>query len=62
MLLDEDFIRRDTVYFTNKNEAGATEIYRAKDFRLHKDASILNAYRGGKLGANPNLGSIFINI
>ena len=62
MLLEEDFIRRDTVYFTNKNEAGATEIYRAKDFRLHKDASILNAYRGGKLGANPNLGSIFINI
>ena len=62
MLLDEDFIRRDMVYFTNKNEAGATEIYRAKDFGLHKDVSILNAYRGGKLGASPNLGSIFINI
>ena len=62
MLLDEDFIRRDMVYFTNKNEAGATEIYRAKDFGLHKDVSILNAYRGGKLGAKPNLGSIFTNI
>ena len=60
MLLDEDFIRRDMVYFTNKNEAGATEIYRAKDFGLHKDVSILNAYRGGKLGAKPNLGSFFI--
>jgi AAA15 family ATPase/GTPase len=62
MLLDEDFIRRDMVYFTNKNEAGSTEIYRAKDFGLHKDVSILNAYRAGKLGAKPNLGSIFTNI
>jgi AAA15 family ATPase/GTPase len=62
MLLDEDFIRRDMVYFTNKNESGSTEIYRAKDFGLHKDVSILNAYRAGKLGAKPNLGSIFTNI
>jgi len=62
MLLDEEFIRRDMVYFTNKNEAGATEIYRAKDFGLHKEVSILNAYRAGKLGAKPNLGSIFTNI
>ena len=59
MLLDEEFIRRDMVYLTNKNEAGATEIYRAKDFGLHKKVSILNAYRAGKLGAKPNLGSIF---
>ena len=62
MLLDEEFVRRDMVYFTNKNEAGATEIYRAKDFGLHKEVSILNAYRAGKLGAKPNLGSIFTNI
>ena len=62
MLLDEDFMRRNMVYFTNKNEAGATEIYRAKDFGLHKDVSILNAYRAGKLDAKPNLGSIFTNI
>lgn len=61
LLLDEEFIRRDMVYFTGKDEAGATEIYRAKDFRLHKDVSILNAYRAGKLGAKPEMGSIFIN-
>lgn len=59
LLLDEDFIRRDMVHFTNKNESGATEIYRAKDFGLHKELSILNAYRAGKLGAKPFLGSIF---
>jgi uncharacterized protein len=61
MLLDEDFIRRDMVYFANKNQSGATEIYRAKDFGLHKEVSILNAYRAGKLGAKPQLGSIFID-
>ena len=61
MLLDEDFIRRDMVYFANKNESGATEIYRAKDFGLHKEVSILKAYRAGKLGAKPQLGSIFID-
>lgn len=61
LLLDEEYIRRDMVFFSNKNESGATEIYRAKDFGLHKDVSILNAYRAGKLGAKPQLGSIFIN-
>ena len=62
MLMDVDFIRRDMVHFTNKNEAGATEIFRAKEFGLHKDVSILNAYRAGKLGAKPFMGSIFTNI
>lgn len=62
MLLDEDFIRKDMVFFTEKSENGTTGIYRAKDFSLNKEASILDAYRGGKLGAKSNLGSIFTNI
>ena len=61
LLLDEEYIRRDMVYFANKNQSGATEVYRAKDFGLHKEVSILNAYRAGKLGAKPNMGSIFMN-
>lgn len=61
MLLDEEYIRRDMVFFAKKNESGATEVYRAKDFGLHKEVSILNAYRAGKLGALPLLGSIFID-
>ena len=60
-LLDEEYIRRDMIYFADKNESGATVIYRAKDFGLHKDVSILNAYRAGKLGAKPQTGSIFID-
>lgn len=61
MLLDEEFVRRDMVFFADKNESGATEVYRAKDFGLHKEVSILNAYRAGKLGAKPQLGSIFMD-
>lgn len=61
LLLDEDYIRRDMIFFASKNEYGATQIYRAKDFGLHKDVSILNAYRNGKLGAIPQLGSIFVD-
>lgn len=62
MLLDEKIIRRDMTFFAEKNVAGATEIFKAKDFGLHKDVSILNAYRAGKLGAKPELGSIYLDL
>ena len=61
MLLDEKIIRRDMTFFAEKNIAGATEIFKAKDFGLHKAVSVLNAYRAGKLGAKPELGSIYLD-
>lgn len=61
MLLDEKIIRRDMTFFAEKNIAGATEVFKAKDFGLHKDVSVLNAYRAGKLGAKPELGSIYLD-
>lgn len=61
LLLDEDFIRRDMVWFTNKSkETGGSELYSAADFGLHKNVSLYKAYKVGKLGAKPELGSIFI--
>jgi AAA15 family ATPase/GTPase len=61
LLLDEDFIRRDMVWFTDKSkETGGTELYSAADFGLHKNLSLYKAYKVGKLGAKPELGSIFI--
>ncbi|MFK2671942.1 AAA family ATPase [Bacteroides fragilis] len=60
MLLDEKIVRRDAIFFAEKNPSGATEIFKAKAFGLHKDVSILNAYRAGKLGAKPELGSIYL--
>ena len=59
---EQDIIRRDTIWFTQKNKNGATELYSAADFDtsvLRKTSSLLNVYETGKLGAKPNLGSIF---
>lgn len=60
-LLDEDFIRRDVVWFTVKNESGATGIKRLSASGLHKTMSVYNAYRQGKLVKLPFLGSIFLD-
>jgi hypothetical protein len=60
-LLNEDFLRRDTVWFTDKNEFGASELYSLLDFKLHKNLSAYNAYKVGKLGAKPRLGEIIIS-
>lgn len=61
-LLNEDFIRRDMIWFAEKvKETAATIVNRASDFGIHKNASLYNAYRTGKLGAKPELGNVFIN-
>ena len=63
LILSEDFMRRDMVWFTEKEKATAsTELFSADDFDLHKNASIFNAYKLGKLGARPHVGSPFLYI
>lgn len=63
LILSEDFMRRDTVWFTEKNKhTASTELFSADDFNLHKNASIFNAYKLGKLGARPHVGSPFFQI
>ncbi len=63
-LMEEiDFIRRDALWFSEKKADGSVDLYAASDFDsgiLRKGASLINAYRAGKLGAKPNLGSAFI--
>lgn len=59
-LLNEDFLRRDTVWFVEKNEYGASELNSLIDFKLHKNLSPFNAYKIGKLGAKPELGEIIL--
>jgi AAA15 family ATPase/GTPase len=64
LLEEKDFIRRDALWFIEKNENGIAKFYAASDFDssiLRKDASIIKAYKSGRLGAKPNLGSPFIN-
>lgn len=63
LILTEDFMRRDMVWFTEKdNGTASTELFSADDFNMHKNASIFNAYKLGKLGARPQIGSPFIAV
>lgn len=63
MLLGEDWmLRRDMVCFVEKSRNKSnSEIYKASDLGMHKNLSLLNAYKIGKLGAKPNLGSTIFN-
>lgn len=54
----DDLIRKDNVWFTEKNEDGSTSLYSLTDFKgLGKMSamSIRNAYRHGQFGALPNI-------
>lgn len=62
LFTEQDILRYDAIWFTEKKEDGATELYSAADFDtavLRKTSSLLHVYEAGKLGAKPNLGSIF---
>lgn len=63
MLLDEDWmLRRDMICFVEKSRnKSSSEVYKASELGLHKNLSLLNAYKIGKLGAKPNLGSTILN-
>lgn len=61
-LLNEDFIRRDTIWFADKDEFGETKIVRLSNLGLHKNLSPYNAYKQGKLVKLPFLGSQYIDL
>lgn len=61
-LLNEDFVRRDTVWFTDKNSEGETKIERLSSMGLHKTLSPYNAYKQGKLVDLPFLGSQYLDL
>lgn len=60
-LLETEFLRRDMVWFCEKDKMGQSEYYCATDFNLHHNISLAKFYKTGKLGAIPNLGSILID-
>ncbi len=64
-LLSQDLINenRGVVWLVEKNKKTASSEYsRGDSFGLHKNLSLYNSYRIGRLGAKPELGSIFINL
>lgn len=63
LLDDREVLRNDAIWFTQKKNNVSTELYSLADFdasTIRKNASIINSYKTGKLGAKPELGNIFI--
>lgn len=55
-LLDQSLLRRDQVYFIDKNsDDGASKLYSLADFNVRNDMDIQKAYMLGKFGAVPSL-------
>ena len=56
-IMELAYMRSDMVWLCEKDEEGASQYYSVQEFGLHKKINIANAYRAGKLGAKPYLGS-----
>jgi AAA15 family ATPase/GTPase len=53
ILLDTDIIRRDQIWFTEKDDNGATHLYPLTDFQPRKTESLVRGYLAGRYGAIP---------
>ena len=53
-LLDLELLRRDEVWFAEKDNKGKTELYSLEDFGPRFDKKILKAYLEGRYGAIPH--------
>jgi AAA15 family ATPase/GTPase len=54
-ILDPQILRRDQVWFTEKNKDGATIVYSLADYKPRKDQNIEVGYLHGRFGAIPFL-------
>ena len=62
---NKDIFRNDAIWFTDKDEHSATELYSLADFDssvVRNTTNILNAYKSGKLSGTPNLGDTYIDL
>jgi len=56
LLNEKDILRKDAIWFTDKQENGATDLYSAADFSdFRKELSYFNYYKSGKFGAVPSI-------
>jgi AAA15 family ATPase/GTPase len=55
-LLDQDLLRRDEIWFAEKDSTGATSLYSLLDFKVRNDLEIRKHYLQGRFGAVPFLG------
>ena len=57
-LLDFDLLRRDEIWFTEKDGEGASHLYSLMDFKERKDADVRKHYLEGRFGAVPFVGGL----
>ncbi len=57
-LLDLDLLRRDEIWFVEKDNALSSQIYSLMDFKVRKDLEVRKHYLQGRFGAVPFLGNI----
>jgi uncharacterized protein len=57
-LLDNHLLRRDQIWFTEKDRQGASHLYSLADFKVRNDASFEKDYIQGRFGAIPYLGNL----
>ncbi len=57
-LLNAELLRRDQIWFTQKDKVGATHLYPLTDIRTRKGDNIEKGYLQGRFGAIPFAGSI----
>lgn len=56
LLAEDDLLRKDNVWFTEKGSDGSTVLYPLTDFKgLNRISSLQKAYKFGKFGAIPNI-------
>jgi AAA15 family ATPase/GTPase len=56
-LLDSSLLRRDEIWFTEKDEQGSTHLYSLSDFKPRRHENLKRGYLQGRYGAVPFLGS-----
>jgi AAA15 family ATPase/GTPase len=57
-LLDQDLVRRDEIWFVEKDKTGATNLYSLADFQPRKDLKLDKHYLQGRFGAIPMLSDL----
>lgn len=54
-VLDRRLLRRDQIWFTEKNRIGATDLFSLVEYKVRNDASFKKDYLLGKYGAIPSI-------
>lgn len=57
-IVGESALRRDQIWFTEKDEGGATHLYPLTDFHPRKEENLERGYLQGRYGAVPFLGEL----